>query len=493
MKETKETPYKSFVFLFFLTINATLGSFIQGYKMGEMNMAQINMKYIYNWSPEHEPLYMGTMTSFLLLGNVIGALFAGAYLFDRFSRIKNMILADILIVFATIFMVVEGRSGAPQIIGRLICGVAGGINCAVVPTYINEISPTKIRGELGSYFNTDLLFGIFLSSVISIGIPTEENLKKGEKSEFWRFLFVFPAIFAILRLIFLRFYFNYESPLYLLRRNQENQAILTIKRIYKEEFQEGILQEYKQFVVKSPEKSMSYVELLKSKYKDRVFIGIKMFVIQALVGINAVIYYSATIFGGPNTTEFLLKMFMVLSMLSLMVSSYIAGFIVDKYGRKILLLFGVVACMIENFAEFFLISIYDEENPNEIISFLIKSFIIAIFFTYGLTLSPVTWIFTAEILNDKGMSVCGMTAWSMNFLLGILFPFAVASPFIRIQGTFLIFAIAMLWGYYYIKIHVKETYGKTAEEIDVLFENGKQMQINEGNLDQELIEIKGLN
>lgn len=467
----KMESYKSFRYILLIALNASLGGFSIGYKLGEMNMVQINMKYIYEWSSSEENFYMGAMTSFCLLGLMVGSFLTGFYLLNIFGRRWNLILADILLIVGVFFMLLVGFKGFPQILGRFICGLSGGINCTIIPSYIAEMSPVKIRGEISSYYNTTLLIGIFASYLLSVGIPMEETLKTDVSSGFWRFLFFFPIIFSIFRISMLFSYFNFEPAPYLLAENREEEALEVISKIYKKEYVEDVLLEYKHYLEKTNQSNMTYRELFQSKYRSRLFISIVLFFTQTFAGTNAVIYYSAILFGGPNVSEIGLKSFFILMSAIFAASSYLSSKIVDKYGRKALLLWGCSICMIQQFITFLLISILDEKNPNIFIESLTKIVILSFFFIFGLTLSPVCWILAAEILNDKGVSICGISAWGSNFLLGFLFPFAISLSFIKVQGTFLIFSLVLLFGIYFIRKYVKETFGKTSEEIDELYSN----------------------
>ena len=394
----KGEPYISFSYILLIALNASLGAFSIGYNLGEMKMVQINLKYIYEWSSSEENFYMGAMSSFYLLGLTVGSFLTGFYLLNIFGRRCNLILADTLLIVGVLFMLLVGLKGFPQILGRFICGLSGGINCTIIPSYIAEMSPVKIRGEISSYYNTTLLIGIFASYLVSVGIPMEETLKTDVSSGFWRFLFFFPIIFAIFRIL---------------------------------------------------------------------------------------IYYSGILSGVPNGSEAGLKSFFILMSAVLAGGSYLSSKLVDKYGRKLLLLVGCGICMIQQFLIFYLISIFDDKNPNIFIATLSKIVILSFFFIYGCTLSPVCWILSAEILNDKGLSICGITVWASNSFLGFVFPFfAISDSLINVQGVFLIFGLVLLFGVFYVNKCVKETMGKTSEEIDDLYSDNNEVPLLANGVNQ---------
>ena len=179
---------------------------------------------------------MGALTSGFLLGCVFGCLLSGLYFLDLFGRRLNLILADLINIVGCILMMFMGLKSFPQLIGRFFCGIAAGINCSVVPTYISEIAPSKIRGELSSYFGTFSLVGIFMSYLLGCGFPSEETLKTDVSSSYWRVVFFFPTIAALIRMFLLLSYFNFEPAPYLLRQKKEKEAREVIEKIYKQEF-----------------------------------------------------------------------------------------------------------------------------------------------------------------------------------------------------------------------------------------------------------------
>ena len=414
----------------------------------------------------------------------MGSFLTGFYLLNIFGRRCNLILADTLLIVGVLFMLLVGLKGFPQILGRFICGLSGGINCTIIPSYIAEMSPVKIRGEISSYYNTTLLIGIFASYLVSVGIPMEETLKTDVSSGFWRFLFFFPIIFAIFRIFMLFSYFKFEPALYLLANDREQEAFEVLSKIYTDENVGSVYLEYKIYLERY-NSNMTYSELFSSKYRSRLFISIVLFMVQTFAGTNAVIYYSGILSGVPNGSEAGLKSFFILMSAVLAGGSYLSSKLVDKYGRKLLLLVGCGICMIQQFLIFYLISIFDDKNPNIFIATLSKIVILSFFFIYGCTLSPVCWILSAEILNDKGLSICGITVWASNSFLGFVFPFfAISDSLINVQGVFLIFGLVLLFGVFYVNKCVKETMGKTSEEIDDLYSDNNEVPLLANGVNQ---------
>ena len=281
MNKEISTTYQSFHYLLCITLNVCLGAFCMGYMGGVTNLVQINLKYIYGWSSSEANLCYALLGSLINFSAMISSFLTGAYLLHLFSRRFNLIIADIACIFGNFLMVIVAFNGFPQLFGRFLCGLNYGINITVIPAYINEISPVEIRGELTSHFNTMILLGVFFSYVLSIGIPSEETLKNDVSNNYWMFVLLFVTIPAFIRIISLLFYFNFEPAPYLIKKQKHNEALEVINTIYKPEFAEQVLNNFKALYNNDGDNSeMSYRDLFRSKYKTRVIIGIILVIIQ---------------------------------------------------------------------------------------------------------------------------------------------------------------------------------------------------------------------
>ena len=203
--------------------------------------------------------------------------------------------------------------------------------------------------------------------------------------------------------------------------------------------------------------------------------GLILIVIQTFTGANAVIFYSSTLFRStsiqPGDYDLVSNLCSLLIAFILVVSSIVAGKIVDNYGRKIIILLGSWACSFFLFLIFFLTTFI---TPSSFIDFLIKVVIFIFFFSAGVSVGPVMWIYEAEILPETGMIWVSAMVWFCNAFLGIFFPLAINVSFIGTNGAFLFFSCCMFFGGLYIFVNVKETKGKNNEEINRMFKEGKE-------------------
>jgi MFS family permease len=156
--------YRSFVRLFFIMLNACLGSFLFGYFLSVYNPIQSEIAYVNGWLTDtNRDLIEGLISAVIPLGALFGALASG-WVSMRFGRKNSFFIIDLIcIIGCSITMVI----GLPcLLIGRAICGVVVGLNSAIVPLYVREISPVSISGFFGSLINFMLNVGITVSFVL---------------------------------------------------------------------------------------------------------------------------------------------------------------------------------------------------------------------------------------------------------------------------------------------------------------------------------------
>jgi MFS family permease len=266
-----DQTYKSFPFLSFLIFIITLGGFLYGYTLGELNLLLVNLGYLYNWGSDSS-LYEGLCQGLFGLGGLLGVVIVLCFLLNK-GRRGTLMIADVIgIIGACICVIYEkGGSGVPQFIGRLIGGIAVGINSQMVPIYINEISPIEISGIMGSMFQTMVNLGILTSNLTCLTIQGKVDDAKDYDldSNWWRFVFLFPVLTCSLRLIMLGFVFKFDTPFSLMSRNDKIAATETVQMIYKNEYVDEILKNLESKM--SSAKDISYKQLF-SSYKNRILL-----------------------------------------------------------------------------------------------------------------------------------------------------------------------------------------------------------------------------
>ncbi|KAJ4824967.1 hypothetical protein Tsubulata_046606 [Turnera subulata] len=226
----------------------------------------------------------GWVVSTLLAGATVGS-FTGGALADKFGRTKTFQLDAIPLTIGAI-LCATAKNTQTMIVGRLLAGIGIGISSAIVPLYISEISPTEIRGALGSVNQLFICIGILLALVA--GLPLAGN------PIWWRTMFGVSAIPAVL--LALGMMFSPESPRWLFQQGKISEAEKAIKTLYGKERVAEVMHDLRVGSQGSTEPEAGWFDLFSSRYWKVVSVGVALFFFQQMAGINAVVYYSTAVF-----------------------------------------------------------------------------------------------------------------------------------------------------------------------------------------------------
>uniref|UniRef100_A0A8C5EKA1 Solute carrier family 2, facilitated glucose transporter member 1-like n=1 Tax=Gouania willdenowi TaxID=441366 RepID=A0A8C5EKA1_GOUWI len=446
---------------------AVMGSLQFGYNTGVINAPQ-NRFYNETWSSRFsEPIPPGTLTALWSLsvaifsvGGMIGS-FSISLFVNRFGRKNSMLMANVLVFIAATFMGLSQLAGSFEmlIIGRFIIGVYSGLSTGFVPMYIEEISPTSIRGALGTLHQLGVVVGILMAQIFGIeAIMGNATL--------WPLLLGFTILPAILQCALLPL--CPESPRYLLMNcNEEIKACNVLKKLRGTDNVGEDLQEMRnenQQMMR--EKKVTIIELFRSTiYRQPIFVAIMLQLSQQLSGINAVFYYSTRIFERAGVaqpvyatigTGVVNTAFTVVSL-----------FVVERVGRKPLHLTGLmgmaISAVLLTVAMSLLVSICMGFSWMSYIS-IAAIFSFVAFFEIGP--GPIPWFIVAELFSQgprpAAIAVAGFCNWSANFLVGMCFQYVeqLCGPYV-----FIIFTVLLLGFFTFTYFKVPETKGRTFDEI----------------------------
>ena len=455
---TKQKTYKSFIYIFGFVLNASLGAFLVGYKLAELNLLIVDLKHIYFLSEANSSIFSGLLNAMLPIGAIIGAILSGNF-FSKLGRKWGLIIADIFGALGSFICIFQGDNASTQIIGRILSGISVGVNSHLVPIYINELAPQEISGFMGSFFQSFSNIGILIAYLMGLNLPKNE-INYDITDNWWKFVFALPIITCVIRSSLLLTYYNFDTPYSLLKRNKGDEASWILKKIYLDEFideQVHILDEkIKIYQV------VSFNQLFHI-YRSRLILGLVLMSVQQLSGINAVVAESSTLFNSSgNDDEVKVWVLTIICSIVLFIASFISGLTSDRIGRKTLILYGNLAC----FISLFLMGIFMEFDNTTIndISILMTFFFL---FFFGISLGPIAWIYAPEILPDKGISLTVISNWFFCGLVVFLTPLSIES--IGISGVYFIFASFLFVSQFYFYYAMKETKGKNAVEINELF------------------------
>lgn len=395
---------------------------------------------------------LGWTVSSLLFGCIAGVFIAGKA-GDHYGRKKVLMLAAFLF-----FLSAVGSASAHLLyfflIARILGGIAVGIASILSPMYIAELAPARYRGTLVSLNQLAIVVGIlvaFFSNYLLIG--TGENN--------WRYMLLVMAAPAVL--LFFSLFLVPESPRWLVARNRNQEAFKVLEKTAGKELAEAELSEIQQTLKNTEESTFS--DLLAPKIKPLLLIGIILAIFQQITGINTIMYYAPKIFANVGQSNDSALMQTILIGGTNLVFTLVAMVLIDRFGRKLLIIIGSTGMML------MLSGLSALFFTNHTSGVLVLVFILGYIAFFAASLGPALWVVAAELfpnrLRSKGMSIAIVSLWIACTIVTIAFPIMLE----KLSGgiTFLIFAIICLANLVYVLKYVPETKGKTLEELEKEF------------------------
>ncbi|MGN6212614.1 sugar porter family MFS transporter [Parafilimonas sp.] len=401
----------------------------------------------------------GWMVSSGLLGSIIGV-FATGIISDKIGRKKTIIVAAIMFLLSG-FGCGFASSFTLLVIARMIGGIGVGMASVISPMYISEFAPADKRGRMVAYYQLAITLGILLAYLSNAYILSiSDNGTSELLQQPWRGMFVvmcIPSLLFLLMLVKVP-----ESPRWLVEINRQQEAQ---KILYTVRPKAAADKEFNDILHAKSRAKTTSVSLLHPSVRIPLIIGIVLAVLQQFSGINAIIYYGPNIFQSAGLDSSNALMFQVIIGTVNFLSTIIAIAYADKYGRKFLLKTGLTGIIISLILCGILF--YTNHTQGYLLLVLMMLYIICFAFSIG----PVTWIIINEIfpthVRVKAVTVCTMALWIAVWLVGQFFPWLLekAGP----AFTFWAFAIFSLINLLFSLTVVKETKGKTLEEMDTAF------------------------
>jgi len=408
---------------------------------------------------------VGWANSCALLGCLVGSIACGA-LSDRLGRKRLMIASGFLFVVSSIYT--GWAQQFPAFVSwRIVGGVAIGMASNLSPMYIAEISPAPWRGRLVSLNQLAIVVGILAAQIVNWSIAqtvpdgaSAETIRLSWNGQLgWRWMFSAVVIPAIIFTI--ASYFIPESPRWLMTRGRERAARDVLTRIggawYAGAEMEAIERALRaeQAVGKS-----SWGELLRPGVRRVVLVGMALAVLQQWTGINTLFNYAAEVYqkAGYGANDIFLNI--TITGVINVVFTALAMLLVDRIGRRPLMLFGCVGIGVSHLLCAWA---YHAQWQGTAVLLLTLSAIAC----YALTLAPVVWVLIAEIfpnrVRSQGVSAAVSALWIASFALTYTFPFLNAK--LGTGGTFTGYGVICLLGCLLVAFFVPETKGRTLEQI----------------------------
>jgi len=432
----------------------------------------------YDWvviggaKPFYEPYFQltsealsGWANSCALVGCLLGSLICGV-LSDRFGRKKLLLVAAFLFVVSSVYTG-WARSFSGFVTWRIIGGAAIGIASNVSPTYIAEISPAPWRGRLVSLNQLAIVIGILAAQVVNWmiaepvadGIATE-TIRLSWNGQFgWRWMFTAVAVPAAV--FFMSAWFIPESPRWLAKKGDSENARRVLTRIGGEGYGAQALQEIRAAWSAETQTGAAWRELLTPGVLGILMTGIGLAALQQWSGINVIFNYAEEIYrnAGYGVSGVLFNI--VITGAINLVFTLIGLGLVDRLGRRTLMLYGCAGIAFSHTV----LGIAYAAGLKGLPVFLLTLCTIG---CYALSLAPITWVLISEIFPNRirglAVSVAVSALWIACFLVTFTFP--ILNRNLGPAGTFWTYGAICLAGFLFVLLRVPETKGKTLEEIE---------------------------
>lgn len=509
MEKTDEVIKLNKSYTILISLIVALGGFLLGFDSAVISGAVKGITVYF----EMTEWMLGFSVGCVVFGAMAGNLVAGP-LADKFGR------KSILIVVAALFTISASWSAMATgytefIIARIIGGIGIGGAILIAPIYIAEIAPPKLRGSLVSFNQLNIVIGISVAYFSNYFLVNMEG-------ESWRWMLGVEAIPAVI--YFLALWTVPKSPRWLiLKLNKVDSARDILQKIGGEAYAASTIEEIQRGLAKKEEKG-KLSDIFKSKYATIMIIALGIAFFQQITGINAVFYYAPTIFeqaGGSTDSSFLQAIVVGLTNL---VFTLVAIWLIDKLGRKPLLLIGTsfmtIALLMAAFA--FNNATYDLNdttlnkignteirtalselngksfdgqsalykevetrlNADQFLDFkrneitntikinatLVLIAILLYVASFAISLGPVMWTLISEVFPSKikgiAISVVGFFNSLVSFSVTQVFPWELSN--LGPTVTFAIYALLSFCAILFVYRFVIETKGKTLEEVEEL-------------------------
>ncbi len=403
------------------------------------------------------------ITTTVLIGAVLGAIVSGK-LSDMIGR-KRMIIINAAIFTIGAFGCAYAPDITVLIIMRIVIGFAIGITSYVVPMYISEISPARIRGALVTLNQLMITIGILLSYI------TDYWLSNDAKPGSWRLMFLVGFVPALVLLIGM--FFLPEPPRWLISKGRWEEGKKILEKIEDPDKIAQTMSDLQADIRLSAQQTSAASEILKPWLRAPLIITIGIFFFQQFSGVNTIIYYSPIIFkmaGIVSNTDSILPAIVIGTVNVL--ACFLSVLLLDRVGRRKLYRIGICG-MIPSLAMLGACFYFKEQLDASLPVFAVISIMCYIIFI-AISLAPLGWLLISEVfpLNVRGigMSIGSLAHWGFNAI--IAFTFLKLVNTLGVDFTFWCYSIVCLLGLVWGNYYIPETKGRSLEEIEHHWRSG---------------------
>jgi SP family arabinose:H+ symporter-like MFS transporter len=432
------------------TVVAALGGLLFGFDTAVIAGTTSGLTIAYHLSQAS----LGATVASALLGTIFGALLAGNP-GDRFGR-RDSLGGTAVLYFVSAVGAAFAWNWYALLLCRFIGGLGIGASSVLGPMYVAEISPARLRGRLVGFFQFNVVFGILLA-YLSNYLVSLANLGAAE----WRWQFgvaAFPSALFLLLLFTIP-----RSPRWLAEKGRIGEAREVLEKTGEPEYEKAL----KEIVESIGQQQQQASEpLFQKRHRFPICLAITIAMFNQLAGINAILYYLNDIFAHAGYGKLSSELQAVAIGATNLIFTVIGMAVIDRAGRKILLLIGAVgtAVCLGGIA-----AIFSTSRHQQFLLWLLVAYIAF----FALSQGAVIWVYLSEVfptrVRAKGQSLGAFTHWTMNALIAWTFPTIAA-----ISGAvpFVFFAVMMVVQFFVVLTLFPETKGLSLEEMQRRLEGG---------------------
>ena len=430
-----------------IAIIIALGGFLFGYDIAMMSGTTTQLESLYNLNS----FWLGFTTAVAIIGTIVGTIIIGKPA-EKFGRKKSLILLSGLFALSSLGSAFA-LSWGMLLFFRFVTGILLGCITVVTPMFIAEISPAKKRGQLV------LLNQFFVVTAIFLAFAVNYLLANIFESGSWRWMIGVEAIPAAI--FFLLLNLVPESPRWLINQSRTDEALAVFHRIKAENPEEEVR------IVKvavEQEEAIEHGKLFVRENRFPVMIAILIAAFNQLAGINAIMIYAPRVFemAGFETNASLLQSISVGA--TNLIFTFVALFLIDKYGRRTLLMTGSVGMV---FFLGMLSKSFFTQNYSDLGGYGVMIYLMGFIAFFAFSQGAVLWVVISEIfpnkVRSKGQALGTFTHWI--FAAALIWGFPVLNNTVGGGISFGFFAVMMVLHFFFAWKILPETKGKSLEEI----------------------------
>ena len=418
------------------------------------------------------------VTSWVTLGALVGALVAGGTA-DRIGRRYTAVVAGVLFALGALVEAVAPGAGMLTV-GRVVTGLGVGFASVVAPLYAAEMAPKWLRGRFVSTYQLAITVGILFAYLADDALTGSDR---------WRLMFglaVIPGVALVIGFLVMP-----ESARWLLKMGRRDEARASLLKVDGPEIADGELAQIeKDLVAEEQEGQASWGEVMAPSLRRALWVGIGLAVLQQVTGINAIIYYANEIFAeaGFTTAEQQAKATLWAVGVVNVLATLIAVAWVDKFGRRPLLLTGLVGMTVSLGAvglSFAALENTAETATSTTVGGIVTVLAFVVFIaSFAFSMGPIVWTLISEIypnrVRGRAISVATAANWLAAFLVAQFFLSLVDA--IGESTTFFLFAALCVVSFVFVWRLVPETKGRSLEEIQERWVKNGDRMLDESDL-----------